>query len=205
MPKHFPLAALLACVALTACDIPGEQPVTGPDPSHVYNVAPIDEGGGGCCEGGGGGDDGSGGGSTVPPFNPPAPPFIFANDLTHVLLTSSLLQSCGQIPHPFWGFSYDVTQGTVIYLSGVVAPGTQMHWGIYNQAGQRVADHMTRPSGDNCVVAHEPEGFSTAGLAPGYYYLYASYVRLVTLTIHDWYSGYQNSVVGKYVGPLRVR
>ncbi len=208
MSKHLPLAALLACIALAGCgDTPGGQAVTGPSELPASMMAPIDElspGDGGYGEGGeeiGGGT----GGTTVPPFNPPFRPYIFAANLAPAPLTSSLYYECGQVTHAFWGFSNDVTQGTVIYLTGVVAPGTVMHWGIYNQAGQLVREHWTQKSRDNCVVHHEPEGVSTAGMAPGYYYLYASYVQLANIYAQETWAGHQQSTVGKFVGPLRVR
>lgn len=197
MPRYLALVGLLSCLALPACD----SPTLSPGGTPVYNLPPPGE------DDPGGGGGGGGGGETVPPFNPPPRPFIFASDLVAPAPPGppGAIFSCNQVTHPFWGFSNDVTQGTTIYLTGIVVPHTSMHWGIYNQAGQKVRDHWTQNSRDNCVVHHEPEGVSTAGLAPGYYYLYSSYVQIVNQFGQETFSGYALSTTGKYVGPLRVR
>lgn len=198
MNRYLAFAGLFACLSLAACDGSAGNPVSGPSGPPVYNVPPP-----GDDDGGGGG--GGGGGEPIPPFSPPPQPFIFASDLTTPAPPGGGIYHCEQIPHAFWGFSNDVVQGTIIYLTGVVVKNTPMHWGIYNQAGQLVREHWTQNSRDNCVVHHEPEGVSTAGLAPGYYYLYASYVKIVNDYGQDTYTGYAQSTTGKYVGPLRVR
>lgn len=188
--------AVLAAATLTAACSEGVVDSRSAENTTISRQIPIDD------EGGGGW--GGGGGTTIPPFNPPAPPYIFAGNLTAPGPLVGYYQ-CGQVTHAFWGFSNDVTAGTIIYLTGVVAPNTPMHWGIYNQYGQLVRDHWTQNSRDNCVVHHEPEGVSTAGLAPGYYFLYASYVQITNSVGIESSYGWTQSTLGKYVGPLRVR
>jgi hypothetical protein len=113
------------------------------------------------------------------------------------------------VTHPFWGlgstFNNDITVGTTIYVSGIVVPGTQMNWGIYDQFGNQVKTHLTQNSRSNCVVHHEPEAISTAGMAPGYYYLYASYNGLTNYTPQQTSAGYTTPFGGRYVGPFRLR
>lgn len=158
-------------------------------------------------------DPGNGGGGTPPtpppPFAPPPAPYLVAPLAVYLGGQSNTWYSCGQVTHPFWGlysgWSQDVTQGTTIYASGIVVPNTRMNWGIYDQYGNLVASHLTQPSRNNCVVHHEPEGISTWGLAPGYYYLYASYMGLSAYGGGESSSGYITTIPGRYVGPLRVR
>lgn len=185
----------------------------GPDSPLNYYCGEIDQpldpgdvGGGGGGEPTGGGDSG-GGGDAAGPFAPPVQPYFQAPNLPTYTggAYPNVYYSCGQVTHPFFGFSNDVVRGTTIYVSGIVVPGTKMNWGIYNQAGQQVLTHLTQSAGNNCVVAHEPEGISTAGLAPGYYYLYASYMQLQQYYGVESSAGYSLTNSGKYVGALRVR
>lgn len=157
-----------------------EQPVYA---SGVFSPQLLDECGGDPGDGGGGGGDPGGGTQTPPPpFAPPPmlPPLV---SLPMLFLGPSPYQQCNQIPHPFYSlgnntYSNDVVQGTTLYLSGVVARGTSVVYGFYNSAGQLAAIKETTAAGSNCVIAHEPNGFNTAALAPGYYNLYASFVGL---------------------------
>jgi hypothetical protein len=214
--KHL-VRMVVPALALAAMTAACEGGVTTPlrEPQEIRRMPlepldPIDLGDGG--DGGGGGETGggeTGGGTpTVGPFNPPPRPYLFAPNLpVHLAGPGGTWLSCGQITHAYWGFGNDVTRGTVIYVTGVVVPHSRMNWGIYNQAGQLVKTHLTREAGSNCVVAHEPEGVSTADLAPGYYYLYASYNGLSPVGAGPWESsgGYAFGIPGKYVGALRVR
>jgi hypothetical protein len=209
------MVALTACAALTACDrgivdsgAPAAAAMLMPENPYELPYEPIDP-----LDPGG--DGGGGGGYTPPPpFAPPGAPFAFANDLTYNYYSFyAQTAQCGQPTHAFWGFSNDVTQGTTIYLSGITAPNYPMIWGVYNQWGQRVRTHQTQGARSNCVVHHEPEGLSTAGLAPGYYYLYASYMALTPyVTVYTYgytgaqlSNGYLSPLTGQYVGALRVR
>lgn len=201
--KHSPhllSTVLAASVLLTACDR-GITDTRAHDAQQPLFSVPIDDGGGG---GGGGGDTGGGGGTTDP-FAPSSPPYLQADLPVYAYGPYGTLLSCGQVTHAFWGFGNDITAGTIIYVSGIVVPHSQMVWGIYNQAGVRVAYHLTQSAGSNCVVAHEPEGISTAGWAPGYYYLYSSYNGLSMNGITETSYGYSIPIRGKYIGAIRVR
>jgi len=204
--------AILLAAIVSACDegvtSPARTPgqISGMMAEPDQPIDPIDPGDGG---GGGYTDPGTGGGTTTSdPFNPPPRPFIFAQSLPLYLSgPGGTWLSCGQITHAFWGFSNDVTRGTVIYVTGVVVPHSRMNWGIYNQFGQLIKTHLTNESGSNCVVAHEPEGVATYDMAPGYYYLYASYNGLSSAgggTLESS-GGYVVGIQGKYVGALRIR
>lgn len=181
---------ILYSTALFYC---GElEPIDPIDP-----IDPVDPG-----TGGGGG----GGGTTVPPFSPPPQPFFYASDLPiYWGGAGGYWYSCNQITHPIWGFSNDVVAGTYIYFSGIVIPGTRMNWGVYNQYGQRVATHLTQPARSNCVVHHEPEAFNTGQLAPGYYYLYTSYMGISQSGGWETSGGYAVGIQGRYVTAIRVR
>ncbi|HEX6041585.1 hypothetical protein [Longimicrobium sp.] len=222
--------SLLAGLALAACSDPVTSPrasidARGPsgicdDDTDILNSTalficgpgdPIDGGGGdtGGGGGGGGGDTGggdTGGGGTTDPYAPPPQPFDYDTSLPiYWGGSSSTWYSCGQTTKAFWGYSKDVTWGTTIYLSGITVPGTRVNWRIYDANGQLQISHLSQPSRSNCVVHHEPEGVSTWGLVPGYYYLYASYMGLQGAYGVDSASGYPVGVQGKYIGALRVR
>jgi len=196
---HLLSTILAASVLLTACDGGITDTRTHDAQQPRFNL-PVDDGSGG--DGGGGG---GGGGTTTDPFAPGTPPYYQADLPMYAYGTYGELLSCGQVTHAFWGFSNDVTAGTTIYVTGVVVAHSQMVWGIYNQAGVRVAYHVTNSAGSNCVVAHEPEGISTAGWAPGYYYLYSSYNGLSMNGITQTSYGYSTPYPGKYIGAMRVR
>lgn len=217
-PMRLALAALSGIALLAACDR-GIVSSRSADGATIRLLSPdidqpIDDGGGGGVgdDGGGGGGGGTGGGSTGPgPFSPPPPPYYQAPNLPNYLGGSGgVLYSCGQITHPIWSigntFDNDIPVGTTIYVSGVVVPGTKMNWGIYDQWGNQVRTHLTQPARSNCVVHHEPEYVSTYGLAPGYYYLYASYNGITggPGSIYETSYGYAAGFTGKYVGPLRL-
>lgn len=166
-------------VSRTSLDVPcPEEPIYA---NGAFAPRLLDEcGDPGSGGGGGGGDPGSG--TPVPPFSPPFmfPPLV---SLPTPFFDPSAYQQCNQIPHPFFSlgnntYSNDVAQGTTLYFSGVVARGTRVVYGFYNPAGQLAAIKETTAAGSNCVIAHEPNGFNTAALAPGYYNLYASFVGL---------------------------
>jgi hypothetical protein len=177
----------------------GEEPVDPGNPGDPGD--PLDPGSGG---------GGTGGGTTPDPFAPPPRPLLFAPDLAIVPGGAGYgLYSCGQITHPVWGlysgWSQDITRGTTIYFSGVVVPYSRVNWGIYDQYGNQVKTHLTQPSRENCVVHHEPEGVSTWDLAPGYYYLYASYTGLQYYYGVESATGYPVGIQGKFVQALRIR
>jgi hypothetical protein len=205
------LAVLSATAMLAACDhgvVDSRAPQGGTSRHMAIIDQPIDPGdGGGTIDPGTGG----GGGTTTPPpavapFAPPPPPFIFASGLPLYFSGPGGVQlQCGQVTHAFWGFSNDVTQGTPIYVTGVVVPSSRMNWGIYNQSGQLVKTHLTQPAHSNCVVYHEPEAVATYDMAPGYYYLYASYMGLSNFPPFESSFGYILGIQGKYIGALRVR
>jgi len=141
------------------------------------------------CSGdpGGGGGDPGGGGTPPPPPPPFSPPLMFppSVSLPTPFFNPNIYEQCNQFPHPFFSlgnntYSNDVPQGTVLYLSGVVARGTQVIYGFYNPAGQLMGIKATTSAGSNCVIAHEANGFDTGGLAPGYYNMYASFIGLGT-------------------------
>jgi hypothetical protein len=141
----------------------------------------------------------------IPPFSPPPRPYEQADVPLYYGSVPNPAQ-CNQVPHARWGFSNDVVQGATIYMTGVVVRNTRVNFYIYDVSGNLVRTHLTRPSGSNCVVAHENEGLTTWGMAPGYYYVYASYY-----SIFDYYYSYETTygypagVIGRFIGPLRVR
>jgi hypothetical protein len=165
-----------------------------------------------CLDCGGGGGDGGGGGGAAPPVNPPPPPFIFQAPLTQVPLQvegadPTAWYSCRQLAHVWVGPSDDVTQGTTLYPTGVVVPGTKASFAFYNPAGQLVASHITKPARDNCVIHHEPEAMSTAGLTPGYYFVYASYWSMSPSGVvpPDSFNGFAASYIARYIMVIRIR
>lgn len=151
---------------------------------------------------------GGGGGGTVPPFTPPPRPYSQANVPLYAEGADPLVwYSCEQLAHVWVAFSNDVTRGTTLYPTGVVVPGTRASFGIYNAAGQLMKSHVTNPARDNCVIHHEPEAMSTSDLAPGYYFVYASYWSMSPYRIAppDYSGGYATSHVGRYTTVFRVR
>lgn len=194
-PGKTVLAVLAAAAMLAACD----GVVDSPAPGEARFLMAEDPGTG---EGGGGG----GGGYVTDPFSPPPPPYLFQAPGLPVYAYGPGQAQCGQVTHAFWGFGHDITRGTPIYVTGVVAPYSRMNWGLYNQFGQQVKTRVTATAGSNCVVAHEPEVISTYDLNPGYYYLYASYNGLSPNggSIESYY-GYIIPIIGKYIGAIRVR
>ncbi|HEX8362371.1 MAG TPA: hypothetical protein VF613_19790 [Longimicrobium sp.] len=197
------LAALSSAALLGACDRGITESRSAEDVEIRVNLPPPDDPG----DGGGGG---GGGGTAVEPFNPPPRPYFQAPNLpTYSGGVIGTLYSCGQVTHAFWGlgstFNNDITVGTTIYVSGIVVPGTQMNWGIYDRFGNQVMTHLTQPARSNCVVHHEPEAISTSSMAPGYYYLYASYNGLTNYTPQQTSAGYTTPFGGTYVGVFRLR
>lgn len=190
--RRLGLAAVLVALAATL------QVVVPTSATALPPICDID-----CGDGGGGG-----GGVPVPPFNPPARPYPFqAPNLPLYDPGPPDLVGCQQIPHVWVGDGWDVTQGTVLYGTGVVVPGTRINFGFYTPGGLLVKTKLTAPAGSNCVVAHEPETVTTSDLAPGYYFVYASYHTISTNGVAppDAYSGYKTPSSGRYVSVLRVR
>jgi hypothetical protein len=211
------LPALLIPALFVGCD-QGLVDARTPEISRVRNMdQPMDETidnpgefeGGGLIDGGGGFGGGGTTTTTTEPFAPPPPPFFLFDPLPTPTptFTPAGVFTCGDVTHPFWGidngWSNDITRGTTLYFSGIVVPGTQMGWGIYNTSGNLVKAHRTQPARSNCVVHHEPEAVSTWDLAPGYYHVYASYWGL------ERYGSESSTGVARhyprYVGPLRIR
>lgn len=161
-----------------------------------------------------GGDDGggeSGGGEAVPPFQPPNRPFPTALDLPIDATGADpiTLHHCEQGAHVGIAFSSDVPRGTILFGWGVTVPGTKAIFGIYTPFGQRVKTHVTNVSHDNCVIHHEPETITTADLAPGYYFVYASFWKLSPNGVDTpgvlWHDGFAISTRGQFVTALRVQ
>lgn len=216
------MLAALSVASLSLFVSACERSVTGsaisPTGSAYHNqmeALPSDDGlGGGGGDGGYGGGYGggeTGGGTTTEPFNPPIRPFFSALNLVAPYpdgpRTNGQPFTCNQVTHPFFGvgsgFTQDITQGTNIELAGVTAAGKNMHWGFYDTAGQLVKERWTGNATAQCVV--NQISVSTADLAPGYYYLYASYVGLFTFTGQETFAGNQQAVIGRYVNVIRIR
>ncbi|HEU4454340.1 MAG TPA: hypothetical protein VFR81_14830 [Longimicrobium sp.] len=184
-------------------DEPGDVPIYQL-PGGIEGGEPID---------GDGGGGGGGGGGTVPPpdpFAPPPPPLFVWDPMPSAtpMFNPSGVYSCGQVTHPFWGlgngtWSNDITRGTTLYVSGIVVPGTQMGWGIYNTSGYLVKGHGTQPARSNCVVHHESEALSTWDLEPGYYHVFAAYYGVTNGGVESSSGTAQH--YSRYVGPLRIR
>jgi hypothetical protein len=176
--------------------------------------------------GGGGGDPGGGGSTPPPPFSPPPMgyplellPGVLVNPYAGTFIYPYYYQTCQQVPHVFTAFSNDVTQGTTLYLSGVVAPGTVAVFGFYKQSGQLADVQMTNLSKSNCVIHHDENPYDTSGLAPGYYTVYANYVTLSPpgslplfgcsfpqgFNFYQEVTGSQNSRSMCYVTTIRIR
>lgn len=100
--------------------------------------------------------------------------------------------SCNQLSHAWVsGAQYPVTQGAVVYPTGVVRQYTRVYFNFVPRAGGASYQHTTQTSRENCVVHHEPEARSTAWWAPGLYDIYATYTEWET-----------DGVVTKNVGVL---
>jgi hypothetical protein len=195
------IASRLGVLAIAfAATTTAAQVVAGPAATALPPVCEVD-----CPPGGGGG----GGGGQIPPFTPPPRPYITAPNVPLYAEGVDPLEiyECEQVPHVWVSFSNDVTRGTTLYPTGVVVEDTKASFGFYNPAGQLVKTHVTNPARDNCVIHHEPEAFSTSDLAPGYYFVYASYWSMSPYRIAppDYSGGYAVSHVGRYVTVIRVR
>ncbi|HEX8832025.1 MAG TPA: hypothetical protein VF705_12705 [Longimicrobium sp.] len=185
------LAGLVCLLSLAACE---GTPVSSPGGPPAHNLSPDDEIGGG-----GGGTGGEG--EPVPPFDPPPPPFFVA-DMPFPAPTGGFY-ACRQEVHVWFAGgpnldSRDLVRGETVYFTGVVVPQSPIFFRVYNRFGTLVMEHNTQKSQNNCVVHHEVEGESTAGLNPGYYFVYASYLRIVE-------GGDPRTKQGVYVGPMRIR
>ncbi|HEU0051602.1 MAG TPA: hypothetical protein VFQ39_00450, partial [Longimicrobium sp.] len=141
---------------------------------------------------------------TYPPFDPPARPFETADVPVIYGGFNWQTQSCNQIAHVKIAFSNDVYQGTTLYVGGVVVKGSYANVYFYDVSGNLVMTHATQRARDNCVIHHEPEAFSTWGLSPGYYYVYASYWTLTNYGYESTY-GWPTAVVGRHIATLRIR
>jgi hypothetical protein len=193
--------AVLAAVALAACKDSPLQPRTPATPIRAMPIEPVDP-----IDPGDGGGTGGGGTTTVPPFSPPPAPYGTApGPYLPVGTFSNTFQHCEQIGHVGIAFSNDVTQGTVLYAWGVVVPHSKANFAIYNQFGQLVKTHLTQEAHDNCVIYHEPETIATYDMAPGYYYVYASYWSLSMNPPFENFDGYPLGHQGKFVTALRIR
>lgn len=175
------------------------------------------------CNGDPGGGDPGGGGTPPPPpppppFSPPpmAPPQEFLpGQPAHGLIGAV----CNQYPHAFTGFSNDLSRGTTLYLSGIVAPNTVAVYGFFYPSGQLADIEATNLSKSNCVIHHDENPYDTNRLAPGYYSVYAHYIGLGQYGAPHCYfpfgpppgfnyyvrtSGYQCGIT-TYVTTIRIR
>jgi len=198
------LTVLAAAAVLAACK---DQPMQPRSPGSISELAmydqPIDDGGDPAT----GGDTGGGTTTTTtPPWNPPPPPFFIAPEPpVNFSGFDNIWHHCEQVPHVGIAFSNDVTQGTILYAWGVSVPGSHANFAFYNQFGQLVKSHGTQSTRDNCVIHHEPEEISTSDMAPGYYYVYASYWSLSPFGNVDNVEGYPFAHQGKYITTIRIR
>ena len=69
----------------------------------------------------------------------------------------------------------EVAQGAILELSGRTHRGTRILFEFVDQSGNTVANHLTDKSGDNCIIAQEPEQFRTSSLPVGMYTVRARY------------------------------
>lgn len=155
-----------------------------------------------CDDGGGGG--GGGGGETIPPWDPPPSPLGGLSVPLEYGFNTGQPRDCLQNPHVWVGFSLDVPQGTVLYPTGVVVPGSRARFHFYNASGQLVKVHITQPARDNCVIHHEPEAMSTWDMPPGYYYILASFWTLPYYNSGIW-TGYPVGLTYEYQATMRIR
>jgi hypothetical protein len=199
---------LLTVTGFPACIAAGptEVPSTSTDTAAVVPI--IDDGGDGCGGGGDVGGGGGGGGSAIPPFNPPPPPFIQAPNLPLFAVNVDPLAeySCRQSAHVGITPSNDVPRGTVLFGWGVTVPHTLTNFGIYAANGQLVKTHLSHESHDNCVLNQEPEPITTSDMAPGYYYVYASFWKMSPTGVDgDFLFGYALGASGRFVTAMRVQ
>lgn len=211
-PLGFATAILSLSVLLAACESDLSQPQAPAGasvraPSQLMSegggwdeLAPVDDGSGG------GGYEG-GGGSPAPTEPIPGQPLGF---FPHVpIWEGGVYQAqsyrCNQDLHVRVAFSNDVVRGTYLYPTGVVVPSSKANFHIYNQNFQLVKTHLTHYSHDNCVIQHEDEAMSTADLAPGIYYVYASYWYLTDTSLIPYRTGYPSEAMNRYVTTLRIR
>ena len=75
--------------------------------------------------------------------------------------------TCNQPTHAWVYGGPTVTQGAIVYLTGVVHRYSPITFNFYDADGNWVTQHVTQPARDNCVVHHEPEWFNTARLPIG--------------------------------------
>ena len=140
----------------------------------------------------------------IPPFDPPPAPYRTADVPLIYGGFGWQTQSCNQIAHVKIAFSNDVVQGTTLYVAGVVVKGAYSNVYFYDASGNLVKTHATQRARDNCVIHHEPEAFSTWDLAPGYYYVYASYWSLTNYGYESTY-GSPTGIVGRLIATIRIR
>lgn len=70
----------------------------------------------------------------------------------------------------------EVPQGAILELSGRTHRGTRILFEfVDDNNGNTVANHLTATAGDNCIIAQEPERFSTSALPVGLYTVKARY------------------------------
>ena len=113
-------------------------------------------------------------------------------------------QSCNQIAHVKIAFTNDLYAGGILYVAGVVVRGAYSNVYFYDVNGNLVKTHATQRARDNCVIHHEPEAISTYGMAPGYYYVYASYWSLTNYGYESTY-GWPTGIVGRKIATIRIR
>jgi hypothetical protein len=75
--------------------------------------------------------------------------------------------TCNQPTHAWVYGGPTVTQGAIVYLTGVVHKYSRITFNFYDANGNWITQHLTQPARDNCVVHHEPEWFSTSRLPIG--------------------------------------
>jgi hypothetical protein len=75
--------------------------------------------------------------------------------------------TCNQPTHAWVYGGPTVTQGAIVYLTGVVHKYSRITFNFYDPNGNWITQHLTQPARDNCVVHHEPEWFSTSRLPIG--------------------------------------
>lgn len=141
---------------------------------------------------------------TIPPFDPPPAPYTTADVPLIYGGFNWQTQSCNQIAHVKIAFSNDVPQGTTLYVGGVVVRGAYSNIYFYDVNGNLVKTKYTQRARDNCVIHHEPEAFSTWDLAPGYYYVYASYWSLTNYGYESTY-GWPTGITGRHIATIRIR
>lgn len=195
-----PLATLALIAACDQSPVEATLEATAPSRQICATCDLIDDGGGV----GGGGDGGGGTGTTIPPFDPPPSPLGGVEVPLEYGFNTGQPVSCRQNPHVWVAFSLDVPQGTTLYPTGVVVPNSRARFHFYNAAGQLVKVHVTQPARENCVIHHEPEAMSTWDMAPGYYFIVASYWT-VPFYNPPVYTGYPIGLTYSYQATMRIR